>query len=168
MPHDIKSFNDLNQTLFIHTKIPNVPRPSFIWNHFGHLYKIPNEPLVLERIYYKICFDKMKEEFPNSIFSSVRKKIATYGITSATGNMKNHLLAMHQIKEAQEMKSTSEHIRSMFSRDRATTKSSQVKEQLRHQLTLMCCRDLLPFSIVENEGRVFERNYRATFHSVYD
>jgi hypothetical protein len=27
-----------------------------------------------------------------------------------------------------------------------------LKQQLGHQLTLLCCRDLLPFSIVENEG----------------
>ncbi|CAF2114288.1 unnamed protein product [Rotaria magnacalcarata] len=40
----------------------------------------------------------------------------------------------------------------MFSRDRDSTKSSQLKEQLGHQLTLMCCKDLLPFSIVDNEG----------------
>ncbi|CAF4902292.1 unnamed protein product, partial [Rotaria magnacalcarata] len=39
----------------------------------------------------------------------------------------------------------------MFSRDRDSTRSSQLKEQLGHQLTLMCCKDLLPFSIVDNE-----------------
>ncbi|CAF4184755.1 unnamed protein product, partial [Rotaria magnacalcarata] len=40
----------------------------------------------------------------------------------------------------------------MFSRDRHAQKASQLKQQLGHQLTLMCCRELLPFLIVENEG----------------
>ncbi|CAF1531985.1 unnamed protein product [Rotaria sordida] len=40
----------------------------------------------------------------------------------------------------------------MFARNRDTASSSQLKEKLGHQLTLMCCKDLLPFSIVENEG----------------
>ncbi|CAF3328276.1 unnamed protein product [Rotaria sp. Silwood2] len=151
MARDIEKNHDLNKNLFIQIKIPNVPRPSFIWNYFGHLYKKPSEPLDLERIYCKICFDTKKEEYPDSSFSSIRKRIGTYGATSGTGNMKNHLLAVHQITEAQEIKRTSKHIVSMFSRDRGSTKSSQLKEQLGHQLTLMCCKDLLPFSIVENE-----------------
>ncbi|CAF3311191.1 unnamed protein product, partial [Rotaria socialis] len=65
--------------------------------------------------------------------------------------MKSHLLATHQVTDSQQTKTTNQHILSMFSRDRCTTKSSQLKQQLGHQLTLMCCRDLLPFSIVENE-----------------
>ncbi|CAF1486934.1 unnamed protein product [Rotaria sordida] len=59
---------------------------------------------------------------------------------------------MHQITEAQAIKKTNKHIASMFARNRDTTSSSQLKEKLGHQLTLMCCKDLLPFSIVENEG----------------
>jgi hypothetical protein len=66
--------------------------------------------------------------------------------------MKNHLLAVHQVTGVQETKTTNNHILSMFSRERYAIKASQLKEQLGHQLTLMCCRDLLPFSIVENEG----------------
>ncbi|CAF1526944.1 unnamed protein product [Rotaria magnacalcarata] len=144
--------HDLNKDLFVKIKIPNVPRPSFIWNYFGHLYKQPSEPLDIERIYCKICFDKIKEEYPDSSFYSKRKKIGVYGATSGTGNMKNHLLAVHQLTEVNETRRTSNHILSMFSRDRNSTKSSQLKEQLGHQLTLMCCKDLLPFSIVDNEG----------------
>ncbi|CAF3933974.1 unnamed protein product, partial [Rotaria sp. Silwood1] len=71
--------------------------------------------------------------------------------TSGTGNMKNHLLSIHQVRESSQTKTTNQHILSMFSRDRHSMKSSQLKQQLGHQLTLMCYRDLLPFSIVENE-----------------
>ena len=67
--------------------------------------------------------------------------------------MRSHLLAAHEITEIQATKATNKHVLLMFSRHRDTTKSSQLKEQLGHQLTLMCCRDLLPFSIVENEGK---------------
>ena len=67
--------------------------------------------------------------------------------------MKNHLSAVHQLTEANETRRTSNHILSMFSRDRDSIKFSQLKEHLGHQLTLMCCKDLLPFSIVDNEGR---------------
>ena len=81
--------------------------------------------------------------------------------------MKNHLLAVHQLTEVSETRRTSNHILSMFSRDRNSTKSSQLKEQLGHQLTLMCCEDLLPFSIVDNEGMKSYRTYRATINSVY-
>ncbi|CAF3611898.1 unnamed protein product [Rotaria sp. Silwood1] len=152
MPLDLDKIDELNKTLFIHIQPPNVPRPSFIWNYFGHLYKNPREALDLDRIYCKVCFEKIKEEYPDASFSSVRRQIGTYSATSSTGNMRNHLLAMHQITEAQAIKKTTKHIVSMFARNRDTTSSSQLKEKLGHQLTLMCCKDLLPFSIVENEG----------------
>ncbi|CAF3773476.1 unnamed protein product, partial [Rotaria sp. Silwood1] len=152
MPLDPDKIDDLNKTLFVHIQLPNVPRPSFIWNYFGHLYKNPREALDLDRIYCKVCFEKIKEEYPDASFSSVRRQIGTYSATSSTGNMRNHLLAMHQITEAQAIKKTTKHIVSMFARNRDTTSSSQLKEKLGHQLTLMCCKDLLPFSIVENEG----------------
>ncbi|CAF3381668.1 unnamed protein product [Rotaria socialis] len=152
MPRNTEKIHDLNKDLFVKIKIPNVPRPSFIWNYFGHLYKQPNEPLDIERIYCKICFDKIKEEYSDSSFFSKRRRIGIYGVTSGTGNMKNHLLAVHQLTEVNETRRTNNHILSMFSRDRDSTKSSQLKEQLGHQLTLMCCKDLLPFSIVDNEG----------------
>ena len=167
MPHNTEKIHDLNKVLFVKIKIPDVPRPSFIWNYFGHLYKQPSEPLDVERIYCKICFEKIKEEYPDSSFFSRQKRIGAYGGTSGTGSMKNHLLAVHQLTEVSETRRTSNHILSMFSRDRNSTKSSQVKEQLGHQLTLMCCEDLLPFSIVDNEGMKSYRTYRATINSVY-
>ncbi|CAF1348283.1 unnamed protein product [Rotaria sordida] len=40
----------------------------------------------------------------------------------------------------------------MFARNRDTTGSSQLKEKLGYQLPLMCCKDLLSFSIIENKG----------------
>ncbi|CAF1300087.1 unnamed protein product [Rotaria sordida] len=154
MPLDLDKIDDLNKTLFIYIQLPNVPRPSFIWNYFGHLYKKPREALDLGRIYCKVCFENIKEEYPDASFSSVRRQIGTYSTTSGTGNMRNHLLVMHQITEAQAIKKTNKHIVSMFARNRDTTSSSQLKEKLGHQLTLMCCKDLLPFSIVENEGMI--------------
>lgn len=66
--------------------------------------------------------------------------------------MKNHLLVLQQLTEPHQTKASNQHILSMFSRDRTVKKAAQLKEQLGYQLTLMCCRDLLPFSIVENEG----------------
>ncbi|CAF4343125.1 unnamed protein product, partial [Rotaria socialis] len=140
------------QRCFINIKPPNVPKPSFVWNYFGHLYKKPNEPLDMERVYCNICFEKIKNEQPDASFASTTKLISIYKNTSSTGNMKSHLLATHQVTDSQQTKTTNQHILSMFSRDRCTTKSSQLKQQLGHQLTLMCCRDLLPFPIVENEG----------------
>lgn len=65
--------------------------------------------------------------------------------------MKNHLLAIHRISEPEQTKTTNQHILSIFSRDRAA-RSLPLKQQLAHHLTLMCCKDLLPFSIVENES----------------
>lgn len=153
MPLVRNEINHLNKNLFINTKIPNVPRPSFVWNYFGYLYKKPTIALDSQRVYCKVCFNKIKEESPDESFSSVQKKVANYGATSSTGNMKCHLLAAHQIEEIQATKVTERHVLSMFSQHQTTTKASQLKEQLGHQLILMCCRDLLPFSIVENEGR---------------
>jgi len=147
MPAERKKIDDLNKTLFIDIQIPNVPRPSFIWNYFGHLYKKPNVKLDSERIYCKICFDQIKEKHPDKSFCSIQKQIGAYGATSGTGNMKNHFFTVHQIVDTQATKITNKNVLSMFSRDHDTTKSSQLKEQLGHQLTLMCYRDLLPFSI---------------------
>ena len=150
---DKNIIDDLIKILFINTKVPNVPRSSFVWNYFGRLYRKPSTQLDSKRIYCKVCFEKIKEEYPDENFSSVRKEIVSYSTTSSTGNMRSHLLAAHEITEIQATKVTNKHVFSMFSRHRDTTKSSQLKEQLGHQLTLMCCRDLLPFSIVENEGK---------------
>jgi hypothetical protein len=61
-------------------------------------------------------------------------------------------LAVHRISESQQAKTTNEHVLSMFSRGHAAARSSQIKQQLGYHLTLMCCRDFLPFSIVENDG----------------
>jgi hypothetical protein len=149
------NINGLLENLFIRINPPNVPKASFVWSYFGHLYKKPNERLDAERVFCKVCFDKIKDEQPDISFSSIRKNVGVYGVTSGTGNMKNHLLAIHQITEPQQTKTTNKHILSMFSKDRYGTKASQLKQQLGHQLTLMCCRDLLPFSIVENEGIQF-------------
>lgn len=142
----------LIKDLFIHLKPSTTIKSSFIWTYFCFLYKKPNQSLGSDYIYCKICFDKLRDEQPNSTFSSNRKNIAIYSARSGTGNMKNHLLAAHQIVEPEQTKATNEYILSMFSRDRYSTKAQQLKQQLAHQITLMCCRDLLPFSIVQNEG----------------
>ncbi|CAM4797910.1 unnamed protein product [Rotaria magnacalcarata] len=119
---------------------------------FWSIVQKPNEAIDLEKNYCKICFDKLKSEEPDAVFSCVQKQIGVYSATSATGNMKSHLLATHRISELQQTKIINQHIFSMFSRDRHAQKASQLKQQLGHQLTLMCCRELLPFLIVENEG----------------
>lgn len=142
------------QHLFIRINLPNLSKSSFVWNHFGHLYKQPHDPLDTERVYCKICFNKFKDEQPDISFFSIRNDIGVYKSTSGTGNMKNHLLAVHQLTGPQETKTTKNHILSMFSREKYATKVSQAKQQLGHHLALMCCRDLLPFSIVENEGLI--------------
>ncbi|CAF4701984.1 unnamed protein product [Rotaria sp. Silwood1] len=143
-----------NKNLFIKINPPNIPKPSFVWNYFGYLYKTPNEPVDKEHVYCKICFDKLKDDQPDVNFFSIKNLIGIYSNISGTGNMKNHLLSVHQVKESQQTKVTNQHILSMFSRNHHSTKPSQLKQQLGHQLTLMCCRDLLPFSIVENEGNL--------------
>ena len=56
------------------------------------------------------------------------KKIRAYSSTSSTGNMKNHLLAIHQISEPQQTKTTNQHILSIFSRDHHSQKAAQVKQ----------------------------------------
>ncbi|CAF3955873.1 unnamed protein product [Rotaria sp. Silwood1] len=148
-----------NKNLFIKINPPNIPKPSFVWNYFGYLYKTPNEPVDKEHVYCKICFDKLKDDQPDVNFFSIKNLIGIYSNISGTGNMKNHLLSVHQVKESQQTKVTNQHILSMFSRNHHSTKPSQLKQQLGHQLTLMCCRDLLPFSIVENEGKYFQELY---------
>jgi hypothetical protein len=82
------------------------PKPSFIWNYFGHLHKKPNELLDNERIYCKVCFDKLKGQQPDATFSSIRRNIGVYNSKSGAGNMKNHLLAVHRISEPQQTKTT--------------------------------------------------------------
>ncbi|CAF4101875.1 unnamed protein product, partial [Rotaria sordida] len=123
---DMTNLYCLNKNLFINIKPPNVPKPSFVWDYF--------------------------DDQPDINFFSIKHLTGVYSNTSGTGNMKNHLLSIHQVTESSQTKTTNQHILSMFSRDRHSMKSSQLKQQLGHQLTLMCCRDLLPFSIVENEG----------------
>lgn len=152
MPPNVEKINAETKDLFIQIQVPNVPKTSFVWNYFGHLWNSSKESLDLDRVYCKICFDKAKETSPNSAFSAVRTQIGNYRATSGTGNMRNHLLAIHQITEAEVTKKSMNHILSMFARDKRSARSLELKEKLSHQLTLMCCKDLLPFSIVENEG----------------
>ena len=131
MPLDKNKIDDLNKTLFINIEIPNVPKPSFIRNYFGYLYKESSTELDSKRIYFKVCFEKIKE-YPDKSFSSVRKNIVNYGTTSSIGNMRSHLLAVHEITEIQATKLTDKHVLSMFSRHWETTKYSQLKGQLGH------------------------------------
>ncbi|CAF3610063.1 unnamed protein product [Rotaria socialis] len=132
MSHVKNEINHLNKTLRINITIPNVSRPSFVWSYFEQLYKKPNTALDLKRLYCKVCFDKIKEERPDDNCSSIRSKVANYGTTSSTGNMKTHLLAAHQIQEVQAMKVTEKHVLTMFSRhrDRDATKNLQLKINL--------------------------------------
>lgn len=156
------NFNGTLNDLFVRPNSSNVTTASFVWDYFGHLYRKPNELLDKDYFYCKICVEQIKEEEPGVSLSSVRNRIGVYKSTSGTGNMKNHLLATHQVTNAQEKKTTKNHILSMFSREKSTTKISQKKQQLGYQLTLMCCRDLLPFTIVENEGRIIKSILDAT------
>ena len=149
MAHDSSLLKDL----FIRINIPNVPKPSIVWTYFGHLYKHADQLLHHDHFYCKICLDRLKADEPDSSLSSARKRIGVYSLTSSTGNMRHHLLSNHQITEQHQTRTTNEHVQSMFSRDRYRASMSHSKERLSHQLTLMCCRDLLPFSIVENDGR---------------
>ena len=139
--------------LFIRINTPKTFKSSIVWDYFGYLYKKPKQPLDDNYVYCKVCFDKFKEDQPDVVLSLVRKKIGVYNATSSTGNMKHHLLTCHQITDPYQMKTTHEHVQALFSRNRYVENKYGVKERLSHQLTLMCCRDLLPFSIVEKEGR---------------
>lgn len=98
------------KNLFILINRPPTTRPSFVWNHFGCLYKKPKEPVDTDRFHCKFCFDKVENEQPDVSFLSIRKKISTYIKTSSTGNMKNHLLSVHQVTESHQTKTTNEHI----------------------------------------------------------
>jgi len=117
--------------LFI-SDLKKTPKPSFVWNYFDHLHKKPNEPLDTDRIYCKLCFDVVKDEHPDVNFSTNKKNIDVYNVTSGTVNMKNPLLTVHQLSEPQQTKTTNEQVLSMFSRDLATARSLQLKQQLGH------------------------------------
>ena len=59
------------------------------------------------------------------------------------------------------------HTLSMFSHDRHSTKFSELKQRLGHQLTFMLSRDLLPFFIVENEESIFPKLHIYSFNIFY-
>ena len=106
--------NHLNKNLFIRIKPPNTSKPSFIWNHFGHLYKKPNELLDGDRIYCKLCLDQFKNEQPDAFFPSIKKYVGVYSGNSGTGNLKNHLMSIHRITEPQQIKTTNQHCNVIF------------------------------------------------------
>ncbi|CAF3986211.1 unnamed protein product [Rotaria sp. Silwood1] len=60
----------------------------------------------------------------------------------------------HAIISKEQVKTTAQHVSNFFKPSKYATTSSNKdrKERLASDLTLMCCRDLLPFSIVFNEG----------------
>ena len=153
----------LLKDLHVSINSSNVLKPSIVWNYFGHIHKNPDQKLDTDHFYCKICLDKLKDDKPDVTLSSVRKRVGIYSTSSSTGNLRHHLLAIHQITESQQVKSTNEHVQSMFSRDRHGSAVSHAKERLGHQLTLMCCRDLLPFSIVDNAGNYCSRSVYFMF-----
>ena len=118
------NINYQNKNLFIKINPPNVLKPSFSWNHFGYLYKKPNEIIDKEHVYCKICVDKLKDDQLDANFISMKNFIGIYSNTSSTGNMKNHLLSIHQVREGKQTKTANQLIHSMFSHDRHSTKSS--------------------------------------------
>ena len=71
---DMTNINHLNKNLFVHIKPPKTPKPSFVWNYFGHLHKKPDEPLDTDRIYCKVCFDIVQDEHPDVNLFYLSKK----------------------------------------------------------------------------------------------
>ena len=142
----------LLKDLLVSINSSNVLQPSIVWNYFDHMHKNPDQKLDTDHFYCKISLDKLKTDKPVATLSSVRKRVSIYSTSSSTGILRHHILAIHQITGSQQVKSTNEHVQSMFSRDHHGSAISHAKEGLGHQLTLMCCRDLLPFSIVDNAG----------------
>lgn len=138
--------------LIVRLVSPNQNKSSIVWSYFGYLCKLPDQKLDDDRFYCRLCLDALKTEKSDRTLSSVRKRIGVYSSSSSTGNMRHHLLGVHKITEPQQAKATNEHVQSMFSRNRHSSVVSRAKERLAHQLTLMCCRDLLPFAIVEHDG----------------
>lgn len=152
---DMANVHHLLKDLKVRIDSLNITKISIVWSYLGLLYKQPNEKVDLDRFYCKVCFEKLKEEKLDVSLSSIRKQIGVYSSTSSTGNMRHHLLVVHKITEPQQVKTTHEHIQSIFSQKSNLSVVCCIKEKLTHQLTLMCCRDLLPFSVVENSGKFF-------------
>lgn len=130
---------------------------SLAWSYFGQLTSLKTKKAIDNNtIYCKICFDKQLDEHPDDPLSSlaVQKQLTHYTENVNTGNMLLHLSTKHGIVSKEQVKITTEHVSNFFKPSTyATTKSNKNrKEQLASDLTLMCCRDLLPFSIVSNEG----------------
>lgn len=130
---------------------------SLAWSYFGQLTSLKTKKAIDNNtIYCKICFDKQLDEHPDDPLSSlaVQKQLTHYTENVSTGNMLLHLSTKHGIVSKEQVKITTEHVSNFFKPSTyATTKSNKNrKEQLASDLTLMCCRDLLPFSIVSNEG----------------
>ena len=153
--HGMAEISHLLKDLIVSIYPPNVLKPSIVWSYFGHLHKNPDHRLDGDHFYCKICLDKLKAEKSAVTLSSVRKRVGVYSKNSSTENMRHHLLAMHQIVDPEHVKLTNEHVLSMFSRDRSGSTMSHAKERLGYQLTLMCCRDLLSFSIVDSTGECY-------------
>ena len=79
----------------------------------------------------------------------------SFSATTSTGNLTKHLSSVHNIVDKSEIYAkSSSTIAKFFSPVPSTSniKDAQAKRKLVFDVVLLCCRDLLPFDIVEGEG----------------
>lgn len=90
------------------------------------------------------------------VFSiSCSRAVKSFAASTSTGNLTKHLSSIHNIVDKSEIygKSSST-IAKFFSPvpSPQTVKDAKAKRKLVFDVVLLCCRDLLPFDIVEGEG----------------
>ncbi|XP_018360373.1 PREDICTED: uncharacterized protein LOC108759425 [Trachymyrmex cornetzi] len=159
-----KPVKDYEITLLYNTNT----KTSFAWQNFGTLILKDGDKKVAimqSKVFCLSCLktaQKTSESEENEEpFSSF--VIKSYSNTISTGNLIRHLADSHNIRE--DRRKVTEHKLTNFFTIRPKNpfrKESDKKWLFGRHLVLMACRDLLPFTIVENEGfRDFLRKYNV-------
>ncbi len=120
---------------------------SSVWQFFGKLFHKDDKVVIDEERYYcSVCLDEVhKSPADKQHISSVQ----SYKTTTSSGNLITHLAVKHGLEDIKD--DTVNRVTNYF-KAHASGKPCTSVHELNRELSLWCCRDLLPFGIVDKDG----------------
>lgn len=100
--------------------------------------------------------------FYQKFISLHRSGIKVFSATISTTTLINHVQKDHKISiQSKTVDQTTKTIQNYFGADRTVFKSSkrEVKFVLIRDLVLLCCKDLLPFDLVDGRSKIFRYTF---------
>ena len=127
------------------------------WKYVGQLFQSSDDMLFDEsRLYCSVCLESEKSKCQGHI-----SKVATFSMTTSTGNINLHLSTKHSINENTDTKITkvSEYFQKYNTSSSSTITTATSVYEFNRDLVMWFCRDLVPFNFKTRYGGKFPEEY---------